>query len=390
MIRSSSAWLASLFAVLSGCSEATVPIPHEPEVLITTTAEWDGLRLIAPGTGRTLKTLPLGEYVEGTAPVPDRSVLYVNARTGSRRELVAVDMRSLDIEWRLPLSTNWQSHHVADGIGVLGGEKIGVWPDGSRLYTYAIRNGVYGIAAIAMPTRQPVAFSGPWNVSSITAVPPSAKFPQGALALVASRNNADGGPFWGLKTYLLDPYTLTPTDSLLATDLDGTDDQETWQVVSAHDGHTLYIAGSERLAQFDLVNRRVTASVARASLGALTLAGNGQLLILTDAGRWPESPGSGLLHLYGSNLEPLGTIDVSSPLGGHPYSPTATVTGLAVASLDGRTVYAPTGTFLRGPLYPIQPARILAVDVAEKKIRRVIELGGYGLRTLVVHSARAE
>jgi len=102
---------------------------------------------------------------------------------------------------------------------------------------------------------------------------------------------------------------------------------------------------------------------------------------------WPDSPGSGLLFLYGPNLESLGTIDVSTPLGGAPRGATATCTGLAAPGRDGRTVYVRAGSGSRFSLYPRQPARLLVVDVVSRALLRTIDLDGFGLGFLFV-SAR--
>ncbi len=375
----------------SGCRDTMRPPDPDPsgETVVTTVAEGQAVWMIDPSAGRILARLDVGGQIEGAATSPDGAMLYVGVRApGFRNELVAVDTRAGSVRWRLPLAENGRPH-VIDGVGLRNGEVIAVSPDGERLHLWrAEKEGVVGVVSLDLRTRRPVGFSGPWNVAAGGLVPlaPEGVAPRGALAVLASRENASGGPRGRAAVYLLDPVSLAPLDSILPASLGGPQDQDIWQIIPAPGGRDLFLAGSHQLVRYDLVARRVAASTPRPSSGALSVTSDTGHVVISDSGTWPDNPGSGHLFLFGPNLEPRGVIDVSTALGGRPSSPTATRTGLMAASRDGRTVYVRAGSDLVGPLYPAQPARLLVVDVVSRTLRRAVKLDGYGLGAVFIRA----
>ncbi len=364
-----------------------------PDVVVTTGA-FPGELVITDGfTRRISRRIALDGAVEELVAAPEGRTIYAGiVGAGFRRSLAAVDVRTATSLWSLPLSENGQPS-VIDGIGLLTGEVLAVSPDGRRLYmARAVRSGVGGIAVLDLTSKRPVLFDGPWSVAAGGIVPLAINttvplLRDGALAVVASRqNSAGGGPRRGEKVYLLAPGTLAVLDSIAPDVLGGSATQEIWQVVASPDGRRLYVAGSERIVQFDLATRRVEASVARPSLGAISVAADGSTVVVTDAGRFPDTPGSGLLFTYGSDLVPRGTIDVSSPLGAVPRSPSAIATGIALSQRSGHLMYVRAGTPSIGPLYPVQPARLLLVDPVERRVTQTLETGGNGLGPIALGS----
>lgn len=355
-----------------------------PEMVIATVSGDLGLQVIDPSVGCVAARARLGAGIEGAALSPDGAVVFLGVKLpGFRNELIALDARTARELWRMPLGDGG-SPNVLDGVGLVSGEVLSVSTDGDLLYLWrATSRGSEGITAINLRTRRPVAFSGPWNVAAGGVVPLVLGTAPGdrRLAVIASRQY-DTASRSQEAIYLLDASSLVVVDSIMASEIGA--GQGIWQVIPDPQGHGFYVAGSEQIVRYDLATRRVIARTVRLGLGALTLTYGGNVLVLTDTGTWPDSPGSGLLLLYGPNLESLGTIDISTPLGGAPHSASAISTGLAAPGRDERTVYVRAGSESLGPLYPMQPARLLVVDVVSRALLRTIDLGGFGLGFLFV------
>jgi hypothetical protein len=205
------------------------------------------------------------------------------------------------------------------------------------------------------------------------------------LILVAGRQNASGGPRTDEAVYTLDAHTLAPLDSISLAALGASAAERIWQALPSTDGRTLYVATSTRIVRYDVCSRSVLTSTPRPGTGLLTVVAApaaDTTLILTDVGVWPDTPGSGFIYLFGRNLDLRDSIDVSTPIGGVPMSPTATVTGSAMGGIDGRTVYVRAGSDEVGPLYPAQRARLLIVDFVNRRFVRAVDLTGFGLGLL--------
>lgn len=372
--------------------------PDKPDVraidIVMTAVSSPAELVIVDGAGRNIASrIDLGGAVEGLTAAPDGSTFYVGiVGSGFRRMLVALDGITGKTLYALPLSENGLPI-VVDGIGLLSGEVVAVSADNSRLYVgRAVKDGVRGIAALDLTTRRPVAFSGPWNVAAGGIVPLAADgtvplLRDGAVAIVASRQvSPGGGPRTGEKVYFLASSTLAVLDSITTDVLGGSPTQDIWEAVPAPDGRAIYVGGSERVARFDLVTQRVVATVARPSLGAIAVAADGSAVLITDVGSFPDSPGSGLLFVYGPDLVQRGTIDVSTPLGGRSRSPSATVTGIALSRRSGHVLYVRSGTPATGPNFFPQPARLLTVDASELRVLQALELGGFGLGPIALGS----
>ena len=373
--------------VFLGCQDAVGLDQVEPSVAesvvvtLPDTASGGAVLVIDPATGRVVRRPAVAGLALSLAVSDDHRTAYVGTlRSGFRYEISVVDLAAGVELARIPESLNGVPTE-ANGIGLLTSDVFGLSTSTNTLVTWrAIRDGVVGIAAVARDTYQPVAFSGPWNVADIGqgSISTSGSRARSALLLLASRTNASGGPLRTTSLFMLDPVTLMPFDSISPSVLGASGSEQLWQVVPAPDGASLYLAGSTHIVRYDLVTRRVLAQIARPATGALALSRDGQRVLITDVGTWPDSPGSGLLYVFDALLQALGTIDVSTPLGGVPRSPTATVTGLAASSADGRTMYVSAGSEMVGPLFPPQRARLLVVDLRDLSLKKEVTLPGYG------------
>ena len=181
----------------------------------------------------------------------------------------------------------------------------------------------------------------------------------------------------GTKGYWVDPHARKGRDSVDSSDLG--QQGQIWDLNMLGDGRTILVGGAGWLVTYDTDLRQPVRSVARPVSGVARVSPDQSTVVLTDSGVWPDFPGSGLLHLFDAQLSPIGTVDVSTPLGGLPNTPTATVTRIVAFADDGRTAYVASGTPPIGPLYTTQPARIIAVDLPTRTVIRVYELGGHEL-----------
>ena len=136
----------------------------------------------------------------------------------------------------------------------------------------------------------------------------------------------------------------------------------------------------------DLVTHTVLAAQSHPFVGThtlLALAPDGQRLYLPDAGDEFNSPGSGIIYVYGSNLEALEPIDLhaSASVDGKP----PTMHGAAV-SADGKLLYVAAGSAATGPTFEAQPGRLLVVDALRGNLLGTTALGVWLPRLLFVQS----
>ena len=333
------------------------------------------IRAIDLDSGGTPWVIPLDGTVEGVVVGAEPHHLFVTVEGSNfQRELVRVDLCTRRVDRRLAMS-GIAGPDQANGIRLATGEVMAVHPLADRLYLWrSWREDTLGIASVDLGEFAPTAFSGPWNVAGGGIV---LFWPGGTnetLGVIASRDQNAGRS--GAKVYLLDPNSLNVTDSIDSSDLG--QQGEIWSVDALADGRTILVGGAGWLVTYDTDLRQSVRSVARPAWGRVHLSPDRSTVVLTDGGGF-EAPGSGLLHLFDAQLSPIGTVDVSTPLGGLPNTPTATVTRIVAFADDGRTAYVASGTPPIGPLYTTQPARIIAVDLPTRTVIRVYELGGHEL-----------
>jgi hypothetical protein len=356
---------------ISSCSGGIAPAPSKETVVEHVLAAENNhttLRIFDAETELSVQTA-LGGSLEGLTTQTDGRIAYVGVRLPSgSRDLIAVDMAG-SILWRTRLG---------DSIGVLTGEVLGAAPDGRTLFIWrGISSGTQGLSVIDVESRLRVAHSANWNVASngLVPLPRSDQFPEGAVLLVGVRSGS-GGPRGASRAYVLHAKTLAVVDSIVLP-------EDIWQVVPSPSGGDVYIIGSQNVVRYHLSSRRTTASMRRSVNGSATVLVNGQL-VMTDAGSFPDTPGSGLLHLFSADLRSNGTIDISTPLGGVPNSQTAVRSGLIQLSAHGNRVWVRVGSEDFGPLYAPQKARLLLVDCERREVVRTLDLDGFGLGALAI------
>lgn len=314
--------------------------------------------------------------IVGAALSANREVLALGiVAPGGRRELVVVDPNTRIRKTTLALGDIRSPTDPT--VQLTSSERIAISHDGRIVYfAHATRNGRVVIAAVDLTVLQIVGTTGEFSSSSLmTMHGPTNGLPNGTLAIIGKPNEALQN-----AVYLFDAHTLVAYDSIAAGELAAFGGSAASQIV-APTRSQLYLAGPSFAAWYSLAERRALV-VAPNSIfsGALSASSGGNWLTLTDAGVWPHSAGSGVLQVLDRQLGVVGSIDLSTPVGGAPNSPAATVMGAATGVGNGSNLLVRTGTiFHRNLMFPqTQPARIIVVDVATREVKAVIPLGGYG------------
>jgi DNA-binding beta-propeller fold protein YncE len=383
----------SLFCLLALCAGCMVTgscrSPGEPDrglapgaAAIVAAGENSAFALVDLAAERVVAHLDEGWEAAGpVASSLDGATLYAKVFGDARgAELVAVDTRTFSIAWREAVSDGTRRREV-DGVELWGGSALAASPDGRRLFVAsAFRTGVPGVAVLDAKTRAVVGFIGPLVVTSeLVTQPPSAGAAAGAILALGARTTDDRPLADSLL--VIDPRTL---EVLRADDVRPRSTAgprvQLWQVLPAPDGRHVYVVASDGIFKLDLESRAVVATAALPSFGRLAIAPDGQWLYLTDPGTAFDDPGSGLLYVFGPDLQRREPIDLrSAALNGIPP-----VTLAAAVARDGTAVYVTAGTTSRGPLYGPQPARLLVVDPAARLVRTVIQLEDWGVGPVFV------
>ena len=369
---------AALVGALATCDPAVGPGEGGEAVIVS--SEEQHLRVVQVSDARILARpapAPPGAY--GFARSLDSTIVYyAGSTTYQERQILALDVRSLKVLWNHRLADLEQRSHVT-GVGLSYATAITPSPDGTRLFVaQGYLDGVPGVAVLDGATREPIDFIAPLAVPTdgMALVPPSAVFPDGAIAITGSREQGLG-PKSGW-VFFADPKTLALRDSVqLTRDVDSRSGG-LGQVELAPHGRVLYVAGPGALLRYDFTTR-VTDS-ARAVPGRLSIAADGTVYT-GDSGLWDRAPSTGLLFRYSADLSTVDSIDLGeAAVDG--FGPT--VQDVA-PSRDERIVYVLIGNARLGVgQFPGQPKRVLVVDVQRKAIAKSLPLGDWSGVTLFV------
>lgn len=372
--------LPLILASLLSCRDSQAPVPAGETVLMGALGQF---ALVGGSPARVADRYgPVPTSILADARSPDSATIYVTGvdEGGQNPRLVAFDTRARRVRWVEPIAP--AAPRLVTGIEV-GGGPLAVSPDGTRLFVGTSRrqrDGVVGIASLDVRTRQPVAFAGPFflELDVMATLPPGPVAPGGAVLVAGSHTDATAPR--RDRLYLLDPMTLGVMDS--AEVVPPANDYRPLfsQVLPAADGRHVYLIGRTTLYRYDLLARQVTATAPRPSSGTLALAPDGERLYMTDRGSFPEFPGSGLLFVFGKNLEVFEPID----LRGARVGGITPVTQQAVVGRDGTRVYVTAGTGLPLALYGTQPGRVLIVDPVRRILVDTVLVSAYATRVIYV------
>lgn len=391
----SPATLVALFFASLGmiaCHDAAAPV-HAGELVVavggtrTSIAGVDGIagRVVARADG-----IPASKVAAALAP--DSSMVYAVGVGRSGRELVALTAGTMRFAWHQPLYSPVALYEL-DGLW-LGGTALAVSPDGSRLFVGGAylddpRNGLAAdreaIAVLDAGSRHLIGTVGPLQVAEgdgLTTVPPCSAAPHGLIAAVGTRFRYESGQPSQSLLVTIDPATLAVIDTALVGPPGMPGGADTLRAVTAGPvGCVVYLLSWRgMLYEYDLVAHRVLAATPAAP-GSIAVSSDGQTVYVTSYGYGLEAPGSGMVQVFGPNLEPGTPIDLRNRAelgGGTPVSSGASL------SADGTRLYVATGTAEIGTLYPRQPLRIAVIDRATGELMRAIPLDDWGGARLFV------
>ncbi len=343
-------------------------------------SEDPNLRVVQVADGRVVarpEPAPPGAY--GFARSIDGRFLYfAGSVTYADRQVLALDTRSLKVQWHHPL-TDLEGRSDVTGLELLSIAALAPSPsDHWLLIAPGRRDGITGVAVLAGASREPVAFLAPLMVPTdgMAALRASAVFPSGAVVVAGSREQGIGPKSGWL--FFFEGDSLQLRDSVQLT----RDVESLWgglgQVVPSPDGMSVYALGPGVLFKYALASREVRTAPSVA--GRLSVARDGTVY-LGDSGYWDTQPSSGLLFRYSSDLATVDSIDLGS----------AAVEGVgptiqaAAPSPDGSTVYVLIGNARVGVgQFPGQQKRILVVDAIKKQVLKSFPLGDWGGTTIFV------
>jgi hypothetical protein len=371
--------LAFILVMQLGCrNEPTSPQQRDDARVVVSSDVWGEFRTAVSVVGKSQdpkRSRTIVGSLESATLLPNNMLLMGVVRADAQRELVAVDARTVNELWRRTVSIALVPTEQA-GIGLRSLSVLAASRDGQWVYAaQAERNGVVGITRLNSLSGVAEAFSGPWQVGGqLLDLPNYPDRPNGALAMVASRENSAGGPLRSARIYLLDRLSLAPFDSIPFSALN--DAQAVINLVALQDQGTLLIGTAASFSVFDLRQRRVVASRPRLGLGALVPFQRSTRFAALDQGRFPEGHGTGTIYLFDDQLAMIDSIDVSTPLGGFPHSTLATLMGDGVVDEAAGELYVRTGSAPFGLLSPVRPARVIVVSLESRRVDRIISLPG--------------
>lgn len=367
---------AALLSLSCDSANGPVPLGTSDLLVVSTVMRSDSapLAVIEPGSGRITGHIgPLPRLTNRGALSPDHSTLYMFAELDNpTSELVAIDSRSLQIEWRMRIAT-LEQQALGDSLPIaIGGDIMSVTPDGKRLLLNATEENAAGFAIFDLSARIVTGFDPLVSIVDLASLAPSTDLPNGAV-LVAGVRQVGPALYTGMF-YVLDGATLAVRDSVTVTP--PTDDPAAGmqQVLPSADGQFAYIVGPQQF-RYDLTSRRLTDSTPTPSYGWLSMSGDGNTLYRSDFGTF-DSPGSGNIFVYDADLVPRAPIDISqiAPSPDAPEQPV--VNDNAATSPDGKLLYVAVGTPEAGGYGVYEPSRLLVIDRTTYALVRSISLAG--------------
>jgi len=316
---------------------------------------------------------PLPQLKSRGTTSPDGSTFYFLALglDNPTDEIVAIDTRSRRIEWKVDVAA-LQQLGLADSLSVSIGYAMTVTPDGSRLLIRSANNGVDGIAVMDLRSQAIVSFFPLAEINDLSTVPPNSDLPNGVILVAAVRQRSQflfDGMF-----YVLDGASLAVRDSVVITPQIGDETGGMQQVLAAPDGRHAYVVGFEQF-RYDLVNHRITDSVATPNPGWLSISPDGTTLYRSDAGGF-DFPGTGKIFVYNADLIPRTPINVTAIAAWPGTAHEPIVTGNVIPSPDGKVLYVATGTPRGGGYGPEEPSRLLVIDLVKGTLLRGIRVRG--------------
>jgi len=363
-----------LFVVwaLSGCSDAAAPSADSYAVLVGGGGNpW--LSVVDPSSKRVtthIGFVPTGKLSMATDT--SRRTLYTVASDQSDPlQLVKIDLGTRTVVDRTPVSTITAPGTFPD-LQVIGAYAIAPTPDGRSLLIDGVVDSVRALALVDLRTLKPI------RVFDSLAIAP------GGLIWL-SRDSTTGVEI-GVLGRRVTTAAIPDFVFVLSTAGDSLVDSipvnaphvgafpAAVDVVSSPGSRTIFVATPfTGIARFNVSTHAMEASAPiHSPAPRLSLSPDGERLYLTDGTDGFDNPGSGLLGVFDSFLDSVGSIDL------RPYSSTGTppVLVMSAVSQDGQVLYVTSGTADIAGFTP-QPARLFIIRLGPTPLISQVQLSDW-------------
>jgi hypothetical protein len=287
---------------------------------------------------------------------------YFTASSETGSELLAVNFVSNEIQWRTPIA-DVANPVLYDDVQLVGAPMT-LLPGNSTLIMRAIHNNTIGIATFDLGTLTLGVFRGPLDVLGFSAL----RFSGDVAAVIKTGEHGDGRV--SSSILILDPGNLHTLDSIAPAQ----PYEDPFLPIEAPGGDLLFTGNYANIYVYSRQQRRVLVSTERPAQGDMAVSTNGQLVVLSDGGTFPDDPGSGKLFVFHRSMQLLRVIDLT------PQRRTVwpLVTSHLTFSPDGRWLYVAAGTPSIGPIYGAQPVQVLVIEATTFQVVRAIPLEDWG------------
>ena len=239
----------------------------------------------------------------------------------------------------------------------------------TKLYCWnSERGGVTGVGVLDLASGNVGDFRRvPLRRGGVTALPPSPRFPEGAVIVYGDSGNID---FSHAVMFVLAGTPLAVQDSIVLAP----PSRRFVQVEVIGDGRELLVGTNAELLRIDIATKAILGKSSRPNGGLLQRSPvDGRFFIVAPG--TTELPTPNLIHVLWPTFELLGVVDLRSlPQKSQPLG-----IGGSVVSNDGRWLYVVTGVGREGPVYGPQPTSILVLDTATLSVMDLLELDTFGV-----------
>lgn len=348
-----------LLAFLVGCPFAPRTGPTDGLRLILDGLDSNRLLMVdvASGASRDLAPGLLADAIITASRSKARAYLRFRRPNGGARGLLAVNGSSGQVLWSKEATT----YSFVESIALSPDE-------GSLIVCRATVGGVEGLGILDEATGNLTQFVANAPCRHVLVIAASARHPAGALVLLGRRDLAVQRSD---SLFIMDLSTNAVTDSLRVPD---TGRLVGW--VGTPAGDALIFGTDLNLWKYDFNMKAMVAQARRPplALGAITYSPTKNRLLLSESGVSFDVAGSGQVYEYDLSLRETRRVSL---VGAVPEG-TPAILGSVLESQDGRYLVLGTGTARRGPLFGVQPARVLILNASTYKLVKRLDLNDWG------------
>lgn len=378
----------AILSLVGACSwlDGNSPDADLPPAFITTLESEASIAFVSIGESRAfVRRLPWqGTQVSASATPSHDGVLIVSAIPPAQgcpgnRIVEFFDLATQQSRWRAAFRQPCGTLPFS-GLDVLEEGVIAATDGGDTLYVWGGKIGeVPTLSVVTSADFEVVVADSSWEriqlPNALMPVPIVPGYPRGALAVIGLRSG-EVGTLETAQLRLLDRQTLAVLDSVPHAVMPF--GQRMYAVFPCPESSRLLLVGGSSMVIYDVQARQVVRAANVRAYGAFDLSPGCETMVFGDPGRsiFRDDDGSGFLFIYRNAMQSIDSIDISTPLGGVPFTNSA-IRSNGVVMADGvRQAWVRIGhnNQIANPLR--QRARLLLVDLESGAILRNVDLGG--------------